>query len=115
MGGRWLHGGLGVAVAGQALHVEVVRRQGVPVVGVLHAGRVREALGERGLLAQRLRQRSVRQRSARVQPLPECVHHADLRRAHRFSPVRLPRSDTRPALAVVADANRRSRTQLPSF
>lgn len=78
---RWwrrLDGGLGVAVAGQALHVQVVRRQLAARLRVLHAGRVRVALGQRRLLAQRLRQRRVGQRAARVQPLPERVHHADL-------------------------------------
>lgn len=75
-----LDGGLGVAVAGEALDVQVVRGQRLPRrVRVLHAGRVRVALRQRGLLAQRLGQRRVRQRAARVQPLPERVHHADLR------------------------------------
>ncbi|XP_052745387.1 uncharacterized protein LOC128199496 [Bicyclus anynana] len=74
-----LHGGLGVAVAGEALDVEVDGER----VARLVAGRVRVALGQRRLLAQRLRQRRVRQRAARVQPLPERVHHADLRAQHR--------------------------------
>lgn len=75
-----LDGGLGVAVRRQPLHVDVVRRQRVARrVRVLDAGRVREALGQRRLLAQRLGQRGVRQRAARVQALPERVHHADLR------------------------------------
>lgn len=82
-----LDGGLGVAVAGQPLHVDVVRRQRVAArVGVVDAGRVREPLRERRLLAQRLGQRRVGQRAARVQPLPERVHHADLRQAHQSAP-----------------------------
>lgn len=86
-GGGRLHGRLRVAVAGQTLHVDVVRRKRVTRrVGVVDAGRVREPLGQRRLLAQRLRQRRVRQRAARVQPLPERVHHADLRRARRLVP-----------------------------
>lgn len=83
-----LHGGLGVAVAGQPLHVDVVRRQRVARrVGVVDAGRVREPLRQRRLLAERLSQRRVGQRAARVQPLPERVHHADLRQAQRSVPV----------------------------
>lgn len=85
-GGR-LHGGLCVAVAGEALHVDVVRREGVARLA-LHAGGVREPLGERGLLAQRLSQRGVGQRAAGVQPLPERVHHADLRTSTCFSAAR---------------------------
>lgn len=79
--GVWrLHGRLRVAVAGEALHVDVVRRQRVARgVGVVDAGRVREPLGQRRLLAERLRERRVGQWAARVQPLPERVHHADLR------------------------------------
>lgn len=65
-----------MAVAGQALHVQVVRRQ--RVLGLRPRG-LRVPLRERRLLPERLRQRRVRQRAARVQPLPERVHHADLR------------------------------------
>lgn len=81
---RRLHGRLRVGVAGEALHVQVVRRQRVRV-GVVDARRVREALGQRRLLAQRLRKRRVRQRAARVQPLPERVHHADLSTNHNVN------------------------------
>lgn len=74
-----LHRRFGVAVAGQALHVQVVRRQRVAArVGVVDARRVREPLRQRRLLAQRLGKRRVGQRPARVQALPERVHHADL-------------------------------------
>lgn len=78
MRSRRLDGGLGVAVRGQTLHVEVGGRQRLPGL-VLDGWRVWEPLGQRRLLAERLRQRRVGQRPARVEPLPERVHHADLR------------------------------------
>lgn len=88
---RRLDGGLRVAVARETLDVQVVGCEGVTGgVRVLDAGGVRVALGERRLLAQRLRERRVRQRAARVQPLPERVHHADLPNAQPDRLVLLP-------------------------
>lgn len=51
---RRLDGCLRVAVAREALDVDVVRRQVLARRLVLHRGGVREALAERRLLAQRL-------------------------------------------------------------
>lgn len=61
-----LDGRLGVRVAGQSLDVNVVRGEMISRLGVLDAGGVREPLGECGLLAERLGERGVGQRAARV-------------------------------------------------
>lgn len=69
-----------MAVWRQALHVYLRYVQFVLyVVRILNGGRLRVALAERRLLAQHLRQRGVAVLAvARVQPLPEGVHHTNL-------------------------------------